>query len=214
MALQAEVKRVPGHRVAAGGGTGDTAAAPVAGPEARSGVREDVRLLGGRSQSGRERRTGRTVALRTGGCMISDESLLQQRQQRRRERVSTRTRPTNGPVVPPGGQIPAIAMAFKCRGGVSCWPLTLAIGSYGSLLSRSSRPAASDSRSRTRCSAAIRPARSSRRPARSSAYSRKYSRAAGSYRRKRSSSNRISSPSDSHGTANLPSVSPFHGTRS
>ena len=71
-----EVKRVPGGRAAAVGstGAGDTAVASVAGAEARGGVREDVRFPGGRSQSGRERRTGRTAQLRVCERMISNES--------------------------------------------------------------------------------------------------------------------------------------------
>ena len=76
MVSHAEVKRVPGGRAAAVGstGAGDIAAASVAGAEARGGVREDVRFPGGRSQSGRERRTGRTARLRVCERMISNES--------------------------------------------------------------------------------------------------------------------------------------------
>lgn len=55
-------------------GADDTAAESVAGPEARGGVREDVRLPGGRSQSGRERWTRRTAEFCVGEWMISNES--------------------------------------------------------------------------------------------------------------------------------------------
>ena len=67
---------MPGRRWASVGstGAGDTEAASVAGSEARGGVREDVRFPGGRTQSGRERRTGRTGRLRVGERMISNES--------------------------------------------------------------------------------------------------------------------------------------------
>ena len=72
----AEVKRVPGRRSAAVGstGVGDTPVASVAGAEVRGGVRDDVRFPGGRSQSGRERRTGRTTQRRVCERMISNES--------------------------------------------------------------------------------------------------------------------------------------------
>ena len=76
MASHAEVKRGSGRRRAAVGGTGagGTAAASVAGSEARGGVREDVRFPGGWPQSGRERRSGRTARLRVCERMISNES--------------------------------------------------------------------------------------------------------------------------------------------
>ena len=71
---------MPGRRVAAVGGTGagGTAAASVAGSEARGGVREDVRFPGGRPQSGRERRTGRAARPRVCERMISNESRVRE----------------------------------------------------------------------------------------------------------------------------------------
>ena len=65
---------MPGRRGAAVGGAGGAAAASVAGSKARGGVREDVRFPGGRPQSGRERRTGRTARPRVCERMISNES--------------------------------------------------------------------------------------------------------------------------------------------
>ena len=57
-----------------GHGRGGTAAASVAGSEARGGVREDVRFPGGWPQRGRERRSGRTARHRVCERMISNES--------------------------------------------------------------------------------------------------------------------------------------------
>ena len=74
VACGSEASARPPRGGAGGTGAGGTTAASVAGSEARGGVREDVRFPGGRPQSGRERRTGRTARPRVCERMISNES--------------------------------------------------------------------------------------------------------------------------------------------